>query len=171
MGMDRLTLEPDLPQTLAHVVVKYLLRVTPCEPTISEDHHFTLFRTGWGKRSLDDSELALALELASLRKLQIMRTVMDEIISQLTPAKEAAKRLKISHTPAASSLCSEVDRHWIPPALQKWLPGSWAAELPISDRAVKSDNAVVNLSPWHSRIQLVLPWCRTRFITLFEELG
>ncbi|KAI2505418.1 hypothetical protein MHU86_9031 [Fragilaria crotonensis] len=195
MGMDRLTLDPDLPRTLGHVL-KYSLRATPCERTLAEDHYtvhdrLSLGRTSFqlftkrifpnrlGKRSLDDCELALAFELpdfvtwdikfvTEIVPLQMMRAVMDEIISQLTPPGEASKRLKISHTPA-SSICSEADRHWIP-ALRKWLPGSWS-EFPISEQAVKSDDATVNVSPWHSRIQLVLPWCRTRLIRLFEDLG
>lgn len=196
-GFDMLSLCHDLPRTLAHVL-KHSLRATPCEPKMSEDHytvhdrlclgraelpilyetHFS--RTGWGRRMLDECELALAFELPDFVRwdkrflteivpLQMMRAVMDEIVAQLTPAERPEKRIKVSHSPLESSPVTDADRHWLP-TLEKWLPGSWA-DLPISDRAVKSDDATINFLPWHSRIQMVLPWCRYRLITFFEQLG
>jgi hypothetical protein len=47
-----------------------------------------------------------------------------------------------------------VDAEWLP-TLGRWLHGLWA-EVPIAERAVKADNACVDVHPWHQRISLVI---------------
>ena len=61
-----------------------------------------------------------------------------------------------------------IDAFWIQ-SIGKWLPGTWA-EAPIADRAVKSDDAIVDFSPWWNRIRMVLP-CPLKNLVSFEELG
>ena len=95
-----------------------------------------------------------------------MRAVMDQILAHLTPAEATVnKRAKVLRN-AQPALSDAADRHWLP-ALQRWLPGAWA-NIPISDRAVKSDEAIIDLTPWRLRIQFVLPWCSDNFLELFE---
>ena len=80
MGFEALNLSADLPQTLAHVL-KHGIRGTPCRKDDEEPHYTPsdsismrqsgrpvvyesyFSATGWCKRSLDESELCLALEL------------------------------------------------------------------------------------------------------------
>ena len=63
---------------------------------------------------------------------------------------------------------SSTDAVWLT-SIGKWLPGSWA-DAQIADRAVKSDDALVDFSPWYNRIRLVLP-CPLGTLLTMEKLG
>jgi hypothetical protein len=97
--------------------------------------------------------------------LQMMQTAMDKIMSQLSLLERAEKRLKTYSTMKHNVS----DRHCIP-SIKKWLPGTWS-DLPFSDRTVKSDDAIIDLSPWLFRIPLVLSWCWAQLILFFENVG
>ena len=61
-----------------------------------------------------------------------------------------------------------LDRAWLA-NLGAWLPGSWT-DIVIADKAVKSDNAVVDFYPWNQRIMLVLP-CAPSVIVNVEQFA
>ena len=192
-----MTLARDLPRTLAHVI-KYSIRAVPCAPDLGMEPHCKISdrlrvsqpnipvvysihfsRMGWGKRPLEDPDLALAFDLPDfvawesrflmeIVPLQLLRAVMDVVLEQLTPSlSNAGKRRKLVDTSIVNPSATRVDRHWLP-ALNRWLPGSWA-EAPIADKAVKADGADINFVPWHERIQLVIPWCQTRQLRTMER--
>ena len=146
--------------------------------------------SGWGKRALEESELALAFELpdfvgweskflTEIVPLQMLRSVMDAVLGQLTPGalKETqspvGKRRKLEvaaidpTTTVLPGVPAAADRHWLP-TLNRWLSGSWT-DAPIADKAVKANGAVINVITWHNRIQLVLPWCRDRQLRTMER--
>jgi hypothetical protein len=62
-----------------------------------------------------------------------------------------------------------LDSEWLP-AIDKWLPGSWA-HTTISDKAVKSDDTKVEHYPWNQRILLVFPTGNLSAIASLEHLG
>ena len=131
--------------------------------------HFS--RTGWGQRMLEASELAMCFELpdfvewdpkfaTSLIPLQLFRVVIDTVLDQLMelsipPGSAPITAKKRRLITLASDEGEPRDGIWLS-QIQKWLPGTWA-DVAIADRAVKSDNAEVDLRPWHLRITLVLP--------------
>ena len=145
-------------------------------------------RTGWGQRSLVPSELAHAFDLpsfvswesikdASFVPIHMFRVILDTVIGILSPATQdrSGCRQKVGDESAIlmSGVMSEVcplplDRVWIP-TLSKWLPGSWT-ETAIANKAVKSDNAVVDFYPWHQRIMLVCPCPSAAIVTLEETM-
>ena len=124
--------------------------------------------TGWGQRKLIPTELAHAFDLpgyipweptwiqGGLIPIHLFRVVLDQVLPQL----------QVSEGPALSKarlLSPPIMAPAVPPdceflmTIQKWLPGTWSDETHIADKAVKSDNAQVNRSPWHRRISLIFP--------------
>ena len=177
-GLPHLTFQQDLNRTIGHVL-KYSIRPRPCPPDLKEPHllttsllpvsrirmpvlyptHFS--HTGWGTRSLTDSELSATFELPSymdwddslalaIVPLQIPRAVIDTVLTSLPSSEVNA---------VASSRPSSVDPSPITPydndewldGLQCYLPGTWT-DTSIADRAVKDDSAQVDFFPWHQRI-------------------
>ena len=80
-----------------------------------------------------------------------MDATLDSIDGGSTPVTHAPTIG--TRTEDASSLSSDLT--WLP-SVQRWLPGSWA-DAPIADKAVKSDDAEVNVHSWHQRIMLLNP--------------
>ena len=198
MGFEALNLSADLlPQTLAHVL-KHGIRGTPCRKDDEEPYYTPsdsismrqsgrpvvyesyISATGWCKRSLDVSELCLALELpesvnwdwsfgSDLIPLQLGRAVMEEVIVQIgvrmPESSKPMKRFRVAEQPDNAS----VDHHWLPD-LKKWMPSSWA-DTGISDRAVKADGASIDFFPsWNQRITSVLPRVSPQLIILLENM-
>ena len=62
-----------------------------------------------------------------------------------------------------------LDEEWLP-SLECLLPGLWT-NIAISNKAVKSDNAVVDFYPWNQSIMLVMPSCTLSVIFSIEELA
>ncbi|KAI2491134.1 hypothetical protein MHU86_23420 [Fragilaria crotonensis] len=62
-----------------------------------------------------------------------------------------------------------LDSVWLP-HLKKWLPGSWA-NIAISNKAVKADDAEVIHYPWNQRISLVIPDVNSKVILGLETLA
>lgn len=181
----------DLTRTIGHII-KYSLRSKPC-PVVPETSHYCLSSklsvnqlhkvvvvpsnfsaTGWGCRLLEPAELANAFELPDylewdstfamhLVPLQILRSVMDAVLEMQRPPAQLG-RVRQCRRPSTSLTVSDGDREWIP-SLGRWLAGTWA-DIPIAEKAVKADDAEVNVSPWHMRISLIFP-CR---VSLFDRL-
>jgi hypothetical protein len=137
-------------------------------------------RTGWGQRKLIASELGHAFDLPSfipwddcfqgtLVPLQLLRVALDHALLSASVSLEGplatTDELDQSFRDlVAQSVVADV---LFLPDLMKWLPGSWA-DAPIASKAVKSDDARVNFSPWHRRISLVLP-CSSATIEMLER--
>ena len=159
-------------------------RISPhlLEQPVLYPTHFS--RTGWGYRKLTPAELAHAYDLptfipwesrfkSTIVPLQLLRVVIDQVLDS---ASDEGRRDRPTQRPrlhgpspavAQAAPCAP-DREFLP-GLQCWLPGSWA-DAKIAARAVKSDNASVDFSPWHRRISLVLP-CDSTTIIRFEALA
>jgi hypothetical protein len=198
-GLNKIDIPSDLHRTLAHVL-KYSIRGQPCSSSPSGRHYTPtdrlsinlidqhivystfLSRTGWVQRPLDPVELAMSFELPeyipwkssyvhSIVPLQLFRSVIDHVLEQLAPVSPAFQKRKVSRGTDVTSNTSDAipeDGVWLP-LIHKWLPGTWA-DVDISERAVKSDNAVVDIRPWHLRISLVLP-CQPRTLDIFSRLA
>lgn len=189
---EEIVIPGDLTRNIGHVL-KHSIRPTPCSPTLEEDHyvissklsvhqlekmvlmpsHFSA--TGWGRRLLDPCELAAAFELPEYLKwdptfasvllpTQILRSVMDEVLDVSAPAVQPGSRSRLRLDMALVCDKRRGDGEWLA-SLNRWLPGSWAVT-EIADKAVKSDDAEVNLFPWHQRISLLFPCSRTTFVRL-----
>ena len=197
VGLDPITIARHLPRTSVHVL-KHWLRAFPCNPDLTEGHYTIqdrlqlsrldlpilyethISRTGWGKRLLNERELEMAFVLPDFVRwnanfledivpLQMLRAAMDAIFGQLSPVVQSAgKRIKLSNV-TAIGVEDGFDRHWLN-SLQTWLPWTWA-DTPIAVRAVKSDDAQIDFSPWRSRIQLALPWCREHLNPCLRNAG
>ena len=185
--LPRLTIPQDLPRTLAHIV-KHSVRGVPCSIPLQEAHYSVsdrlllgkigqplllqsfYSRSGWAKRPLVPQELEMAFELpdylpwdasfvSRVPPLQLLRAVMTSILSGICqgPGPET-KRQKLS---SLLSFEAAEDR--------SWLPDSWT-DTTIADKAVKSDSAEIDRSPWNQRIMLVFPWISPRIIHIMERL-
>jgi hypothetical protein len=132
----------------------------------------TFSSTGWGYRSIEPSELATAFELpdylewetsfaVDLLALQILRCVMDALLDAQFPTDHPRGGQRVCLRVEKPFAAAAVDQEWVP-SLQRWLAGTWAL-VPIADKAVKSDDAQVNVFPWHQRISLLFPCERTIF--------
>ena len=195
-GFALLTMIPDLPRTIAHIL-KYGLRGTPCNKADLGLHYNVsdtlsvrglgrpvvfescFSATGWCKRPLDPVELSLAYELPefvvwsadfgdNILPLQIGRAVMEEVIHQIGGNDTGPSKASKRLKVSQAAEFASVDHHWMP-EMGKWMPGSWT-DTAIADRAVKADDASINFSPWNRRITLVLPRISSRFITIMENL-
>jgi hypothetical protein len=193
-GLDDIAMPKDLPRTLAHVL-QHSLRGIPCPPDLMDPHYTVhdrlsigraqpsryslklMSRTGWCKRPLGDMEFAMAYELpdflswqpdffSEIVPMQLFRAVMDAVLAQLNPVL-AGRNLKRPKVMVPSGQMVTIDRHWLP-TLARWIPGTWT-DTPISDRAVKADNANIEFFPWHARIQSILPGVGVRDIATFER--
>ena len=196
-SLNDLNMEVDpLRRTLSHIM-KFSIRPSPCTvPCL--DHHYLLghrlvvsrltqpvvfetsfSRTGWGKRSLTEEELAQAFDLpphipwetgfaASLVPIQIFRAIVEAVLVSLRPQVQkragARARLEVGTAPPLP-----IDAVWLPD-LAVWLPGSWSKTL-IASKAVKSDDATVEQYPWNQRILLVLPTGNLNAIRGFERFA
>ncbi|KAI2498994.1 hypothetical protein MHU86_15498 [Fragilaria crotonensis] len=143
-------------------------------------------RSGWGLRKLVNTELAHAFDLPAFVSwesvtdekvvpIHMFRVVLDAVLEQIGPATQerAGQRQKLQapslpSTTIVEALPLPLDRAWLDD-LGTWLPGSWT-DITIANKAVKSDNAVVDFYPWHQRIMLVLP-CPPKAIVSFEEFA
>ena len=112
-GVDPVVIPHDLTRTLSHIV-KFSVRSSPCHPQLDIPHFKLTSKlsiqrldlpilvpsdfssTGWGRRLLESVELAAAFELPEflscetkfqehLVPLQLLRVVMDEVITGLQP--------------------------------------------------------------------------------------
>jgi hypothetical protein len=133
------------------------------------------FSTGWECRTLAPAELATAFELpdyvtwdptfaTQLIPLQILRTVMDSVLELQLPSTHLRAGSRKKRSPDAipdhgQSLPGQ--GAWLL-SLQRWLPDRWP-DSAIADKAVKADDAAVNVDPWFRRISLVLPCSRPTF--------
>ena len=191
---ESLRLPRDLERTLGHVL-KHSLRPKPCQPNPSEDHYSTTDRlsvghlarpivyptymsyTGWGIRRLAEEELRACFELpeyvpwhdglaTAIVPIQVFRSVMDLIISRfVTPRVEPSEKRARTHSTATR--VSLPDGVWLPD-IGRWLSGSWA-DVDISTKAVKSDDAEVEFGPWHRRVTLLFP-CSDSHLGVIERL-
>ncbi|KAI2510143.1 hypothetical protein MHU86_4310 [Fragilaria crotonensis] len=186
---ERIDIPQDLTRSIGHIL-KYSIRAKPCSPDLSIPHyvgssklaihqlskvvlvpsHFSA--TGWGYRPLDPTELAAAFELpdylawdedfsTNLVPLQILRGVMDSVLETQTPPVQPRGGQRPCQRSDVIPDITVLDQEWIP-TLQRWLSGTWAS-VPISNKAVKSDDAQVNVFPWHQRISLLFPCNRVTF--------
>ena len=192
----RICLEPDVRRSLGHIL-KYSIRPKVCDPDTTLEHYGTsdllslsssrrpilyptyMSRTGWGLRKLNEDELSLCFELPSylswedrflkcILPLQLFRSVIDFVINQSDVNRVSTKRVSTIIEDEVVSPPTAIDACWIP-SISKWLPGSWSlAE--IASEAVKSDDAPVDFTPWHRRIQLVLP-CSDDNIAVLERFS
>jgi hypothetical protein len=134
-------------------------------------------RSGWGLRSLVDSELAHAFDLPSFRSwesvadskmvpIHMFRVMLDGVLATFLPdcPERGGRRLKINgFSPTEHEvrvIPRPLDREWTP-SLQR---------CPISDKAVKSDNAEVDFYPWNQQITLLFP-CPLTISVSFEEFA
>ena len=193
-GIDRrsspIMLERDLNRFLSHVI-KYAIRPEVCDPSGPDKPHYKLedrlslsfprrpvlyptymSRTGWGIRSLQDTELAACFELPDylgwedrfirdIVPLQLFRSVIDCITGvnvQGPPIRSLAPPMR------PNEASDPTDVVWLP-GIARWLPGSWTDAV-ISDKAVKSDDAPIDFRPWNRRIQLLFPCSHNTIITL-----
>ena len=170
-----------IPPQTEHFTVDQLLSVHHLDRPVLFSSGFS--RTGWGMRPLVEQELTQAFDLPSflawddrfprsMLPLELFRVVIEAVLDELRLAEEGfePKILKTNHginKLEAFALRGD-DSVWLP-AIGKWLPGSWA-DAPIADKAVKSDNAAVDFSPWHNRIKLVLP-CPAGTLESMEAFG
>ena len=190
----KISLDPDVKRSLGHIL-KFSIRPKACDPETSLVHYMTsdllslslprrpilystyMSRTGWGIRELSDDELSLCFELPSyvmwedrflkcILPLQLFRSVIDCVTGHLEVTPAPLKR----HTASQDEVVSfpEIDACWLP-SISKWLPGSWSLT-EIASKAVKADNAPVDFTPWHRRIQLVLP-CSDDTIAVLERFA
>ena len=194
-GLD-IVFDPDLRRSLGHIL-KHSIRPRPCDPDTDTPHYLPtdllslsfprrpvlyptfMSRTGWGLRPLTDGELSLCFELPpfvewndrylrDLVPIQMFRSILDAVISELDTKVAPLKRLAVPTRAANASSSGSGGDVWIE-AVGKWLPGSWSDAV-ISDKAVKSDNAPIDFKPWHRRIQLVLP-CSDHTIAILERFA
>ena len=170
-----------IPPQAAHFTVDQLLSVHHLDRPVLFSSGFS--RTGWGMRTLVEQELTQAFDLPSfvawdksfpkaMLPLELFRVVMEAALDELRLAEEGVepKIPKTNHerNKLDAFVLRTDDAVWLP-AIGKWLPGSWA-DAPISDKAVKSDNAAVDFRPWHQRIKLVLP-CPAGTLESMEVFG
>lgn len=197
-GLDELEIPHDvLRQSISHIM-KFSVRPDSCTMPVMQDHYLLTHRlsvhhstkkvvyetgfsrTGWGSRCLVDTELAQAFDLppyvtwnssftSSIVPIQILRVVVDAVLNLLRPESQpkAGPRRRLMEMPSVEALA--LDLVWLP-SLSKWLPGSWA-NIAISDKAVKSDDATIERFPWNQRISLVLPLATAIGINGMECLG
>jgi hypothetical protein len=59
---------------------------------------------------------------------------------------------------------------WLP-LIQKFLPDSWCDETLISDKAAKSDEALVPIHLWDNRSKMVYPQLTNRTLSGFRTLA
>ena len=186
IGVDPITIPSDLTRTISHII-KFSIKSTPCSP-VPKIPHYTLrsklsvamlnrpvvvpsdfSATGWGMRTLEPSELAVSYELPDwvpwehefqrfLVPLQILRAIMDQVFESVAPTQGEGRSTRQRRTESAVVSKSMRDITWLAD-VKRWLPGTWA-EGEIADKAVKSDDASVNMLPWHRRITLLFP-CNT----------
>lgn len=173
-----------IPASQDHYTVDQLLSVQNLERPVLFSSGFS--RTGWGCNLwLVAAELTQAFDLLpsflswdnlfpnEMIPLEMCRVVIDAILDEMRMSEEGVvpKILKTGHdlSMLKKTRTSRDDAVWLT-AIGKWLPGAWA-DAPISDRAVKSDNAAVDFTPWHKRIQLVLPCCPAGTIESIETFG
>ena len=186
-------------RSIGHII-RYSERPVPCSVPFKSDHYTVenllsvrkldtpvvfssgFSRTGWGYRTLINSEIGQAYDLPAsvewearfakdILPLQLFRVVIETVWKILTPEIKSGRptlsQNKVS-TIVEDGFTPSTDATWLG-SIEKWLPGTWA-DAPIADRAAKSDNALVDLSPWYNRIRLVLPCPLSSLVTL-EELG
>lgn len=198
-GLNGLSVPVDvLRRSISHIM-KYSIRPEPCELPFQSAHYGvnqrlsmhhishpvvyeTRFsRTGWGSRCLENSELAQAFDLPPYLEwnacfptvivpIQVFRAVVDAVLERIRPEDqehEAIRKKRHQHSSVTPSNPLELDAVWLAP-LNRWLPGSWA-DVEISDRAVKSDDARVEQFTWNQRILLVIPAATPRSIQVIEE--
>ena len=180
---DPIRIRQDLKRSIGHVI-KYSERPQVCNPDTSVTHYVLsdvlsisfprrpvlypthMSRTGWGIRPLTNEELATCFELPGwvpwndrfledIVPLQLFRAVMDSVTESTLLEPPRSKPRKVEMVGDSHHHQVSTDVIWLA-SVGRWLPGSWA-DVEISDKAVKSDNAPVDFKPWHRRIQLVLP--------------
>ena len=200
VGLPQIAVPADpIRRAIGHIV-KYSERPVPCRVPFVGDHYtvadllsvhkleiLVVFssgfsRTGWGYRTLVDSEIGQAYDLPSfvswearfvkdILPLQVFRVVAEaawNAISLKVLDEDMSCTKKSRGTHEEGDHTATIDAFWVQ-SIGKWLPGTWA-DAPIADRAVKSDDAIVDFSPWWNRIRLVLP-CPLKNLVSFEELG
>ena len=158
-----------IPPQIEHFTVDQLLSVHKLDRPVLFSSGFS--RTGWGMRPLVEQELSQAFDLPSFLSwddrfpreillLAVFRVVMEAALNELRLAEGVMKTKNPTTSHDMNTLASFELRGdnsvWLAD-IGKWLPGSWA-DATISDKAVKSDKAAVDFSPWHNRINLVLPY-------------
>lgn len=189
-----LDLPPELQRSITHVL-KFSIRPTACSPDLPTPHYTLhdrlslgqsekpvlyptyMSRSGWGYRSLSPSELGCCFDLpefiewdrrflTEIVPLQLHRAVMDFVLEKLVCGDP--RPVKCRKLIADSVSDSPVDGVWLT-GLKSWLPGSWV-DVAIADKAVKSDDALVDTRPWNKRISLVLP-CKASTIGVLERFA
>ena len=172
---DTIVIPGDLTRNIGGHILKHSIRPKPCSTPLAEDHynissklsvhhlgkvvlmplHFSA--TGWGCLHLDPVELAAAFELpdylswdptfaTSLVPIQILHSVMDGVLNASAPASRPSSRSAPQRDATSMKvLNNRGDGEWLT-TINRWLPGSWA-ETEIADKAVKSDDAEVNIPP------------------------
>ena len=191
-----ITLPPDLVRTLGHVL-KHSIRPRACDADTSLEHYVAsdllslsyprrpilysthMSRSGWGMRELTDLELSSCFELPDfvnwddrflrdISPIQMFRSVIECIMKRFTsPSMDLVMTASPTELPPPKRI-KQTDSTWLHD-IGKWLPGSWT-DAPIADKAVKSDDAPVDFTPWHRRVQLVLP-CSVVTINTFERFA
>ena len=196
-GLEAFQVDIDpLRRSISHIL-KFSVRPQPCSMPCLENHYVIgqrlslhrvlqpvvyesgFSRTGWGKRPLTECELAQAFDLPSyiewdkafpvtLIPIQVFRVVVDAVLDVLRPkgVERGGARARIAVSTVSPLL---LDAQWLD-KLKVWLPGSWA-DIAIADKAVKSDDAIVEQYPWNQRIILVLPRASISAIRGFETFG
>ena len=181
-------------------VLKYSERPAPCSIPVQDDHYTVdhrlslhklekavvfssgFSRTGWGMRPLVAVELAQAIDLPpylcwspkfaiEIAPLHMFRVTIEAAMGTLEPGdpRRTQRRNQRQCIRSAEHVeVSPMDATRLP-EIGKWLQGSWALAS-IADKAVKSDNAAVDVSPWHNRIRLIFA-CPAKSLTSFELLG
>jgi hypothetical protein len=139
--------------------------------------------TNWGFRKLSHKETAYAMDLPvwlvndacglqlwlerhhrglvfPLKPLQIGLQVLLHDLKGETPEYEPQNALRVQSTEDTPQ-----DSTWLP-ALNRFLPVSWARIEAVSAKAVKADDAPVPTDMWDRRVTLVLPWDHTNMAGL-----
>lgn len=159
--------------SVPHYVVTDLLSVRQLTQPILYQTHMT--STGWGQRRLTDKEFGLCFDLPDfipwltrfvddIVPIQLFRSIMDIAIEALKPKSQPNREPMTLEHPVqldratVKSSRARIDKGIWLSDINRWLPGSWS-DAQIASRAVKADNAQIDLRPWHQRIALVFPGC------------
>jgi hypothetical protein len=189
VGLEKVAIPDDpIRRAIGHVI-KNSERLTPCVLPF-EDPHYTIddrlsqhqlhipvvfasgfSRTGWGQGPLINAVVPWeSVKDLNIVPLHMFRVVLEAAMSTFRPEVQEREggRHKGAEQTSAMVPPLPLDASWLP-QLKFWLPGSWT-NIQISDKAVKSDNAVVDFRPWNQRIMLVLP-CLPATIISFEDFA
>ena len=137
-------------------------------------------RTGWGKRPLTERELVQAFDLPSyidwneavpvtLVPIQVFSRVVVDAVLDVLRRKGDERGCARARIAVSAIRPLPLNAQWLD-KLKVWLPGSWA-DITIADKAVKSDDAIVEQYPWNQQIMLVLPRASIAAILGFDTFG